>query len=267
MATTKQGNKKKMTRNIIFGVEILVIVVMLIVFIIITRTTGETEGPKRPENWNTADLGTNKVTVELEDQVVTILEEWLATEDVAAALDEESKTVLKDWLGKKKNSRDFDDADLETKVHAIISKWLKPEGSQSVVKLETDKLAIMNEWLVKQGSELKKNQNGNYMNIALFGVDAKTDSELFKGSRSDSMMIASINMDTGDIKLVSVYRDTFLNLSNDSYRKCNAAYSYGGAEQAVKMLNMNLDMDIENFVTVGYKGLRDVIDGLGGNGA
>ena len=77
-------------------------------------------------------------------------------------------------------------------------------------------------------------------------------------------MIASINMDTGDIKLVSVYRDTYLNIGTDSYQKCNAAYSYGGAEQAVKMLNMNLDMDITNFVTVGYKGLSEVIDGLGG---
>lgn len=103
-----------------------------------------------------------------------------------------------------------------------------------------------------------------YMNIALFGVDAQTDSQLYTGSRSDTIMIASINMDTGDIKLVSVYRDTYLNIGTDSYIKCNHAYAYGGAEQAVKMLNMNLDMDITNFVTVGYKGLSEVIDGLGG---
>lgn len=257
-------NKKKTTRNIIFAVEIAVIVIMLVVFFIITRTTENTEGPKRPDNWEQADLGINKVTVELEDQVVTILDEWLGNAEVEAAIDEESKAVLKDWLGKKKASKDFDDADLESKVHAILNKWLKPDDSVNIVKLDEEKMAVMNEWIVKQDSQIQKNENGNYMNIALFGVDAKTDSELFKGSRSDSMMIASINMDTGDIKLVSVYRDTFLNLSNDSYRKCNAAYSYGGAEQAVKMLNMNLDMDIENFVTVGYKGLRDVIDGLGG---
>ena len=82
--------------------------------------------------------------------------------------------------------------------------------------------------------------------------------------QQNSTMIASINLDTGDIKLVSVYRDTYLNIGTDEYRKCNAAYSYGGAEQAVKMLNMNLDMDITDFVTVGYKGLSEVIDGLGG---
>lgn len=102
-----------------------------------------------------------------------------------------------------------------------------------------------------------------YMNIALFGVDAQNEKQLYKGSRSDSIMVASINLETGDIKLCSVYRDTYLNIGSD-YRKCNAAYSYGGAEQAIRMLNMNLDLDIENFVTVGYKGLSEVINGLGG---
>lgn len=103
-----------------------------------------------------------------------------------------------------------------------------------------------------------------YMNIALFGVDAKNEKDLYKNSRSDSIMVASINMDTGDIKLVSVYRDSYLNLGNDSYHKCNGAYSSGGAERAVKMLNMNLDLDITDFITVGYAGLAEVIDGLGG---
>lgn len=104
-----------------------------------------------------------------------------------------------------------------------------------------------------------------YMNIALFGVDATKPNGIFKGSNSDSIMIASIDMDTGDIKLVSVYRDTFLNVqSQDEYRKCNYAYNKGGAEQAIKMLNMNLDMDITNFITVNYHALIDLIDGLGG---
>ena len=116
------------------------------------------------------------------------------------------------------------------------------EGPKVTV-LETEELQIPEE--VQQDETMK-----GYMNIALFGVDATKESLLYKGSRSDSIMIASINMDTGDIKLVSVYRDTYLNTGTDSYQKCNAAYSYGGAEQAVKMLNMNLDMDITNFVHI-----------------
>ena len=77
-------------------------------------------------------------------------------------------------------------------------------------------------------------------------------------------MIASINQDTGECKLVSVYRDTYLNLSNDQYNKCNAAYAKGGPEMAINMLNMNLDLNITDFVTVGFGGLTDTIDALGG---
>ena len=101
------------------------------------------------------------------------------------------------------------------------------EGPKFTV-LETEELRIPEE--VQQDETMK-----GYMNIALFGVDATKESQLYKGSRSDSVMIASVNMDTGDIKLVSIYRDTYLNIGTDSYQKANAAYSYGGAEQAVKI--------------------------------
>lgn len=104
-----------------------------------------------------------------------------------------------------------------------------------------------------------------YRNIALFGVDSRTG-DLAQNTRTDTIMIASINLETHNVKLVSVYRDTYLNQmgANESYGKCNAAYAYGGGEQAIKMLNSNLDMDITDFVTIGFEGLRDVIDGLGG---
>lgn len=102
-----------------------------------------------------------------------------------------------------------------------------------------------------------------YRNIALFGIDA-TSGKPSKGNRSDSIMIASVNLDTGDIALVSVYRDTYLNQGNDTYTKCNAAYANGGAEQAINMLNMNLDMNITDFVAVGFQGVTNTVDALGG---
>ena len=120
---------------------------------------------------------------------------------------------------------------------------------------------------IDAGVESETQEGGTmhgYRNIALFGVDAKNEKDLFKSSRSDSIMVASIDMESGDIKLVSVYRDSYLNRGNDTYDKCNGAYAKGGAEQAVRMLNMNLDLDITDFVTVGYAGLAEVIDGLGG---
>lgn len=102
-----------------------------------------------------------------------------------------------------------------------------------------------------------------YRNIALFGLDSTTGA-LEKGTRSDTMIIASVNQDTGDVKLVSLYRDSFLNKGNDKYGKCNAAYAKGGPKQAMMMMNMNMDMNITDFVSVGFKGLTDTVNALGG---
>jgi len=126
------------------------------------------------------------------------------------------------------------------------------------VKIDEEKIvAKMNDTVV-ENVVLK-----GYTNIALFGVDSREGS-LGKGTRSDTIIIASINNDTGDIRLCSVFRDTYLNLGNDTYNKCNAAYAKGGPEQAINMLNMNLDMNITDYVTVGFDGLIETIDALGG---
>lgn len=102
-----------------------------------------------------------------------------------------------------------------------------------------------------------------YRNIALFGIDARDD-DLKKGNRSDTIMIASINQDTHEVKLVSVYRDTYLNLSNDTYNKCNAAYAAGGPEQAILMLNTNLDLNITEYISINFNGMIELVDALGG---
>ena len=103
----------------------------------------------------------------------------------------------------------------------------------------------------------------NYTNIALFGVDARNGS-LEKGNRTDTIIIASVNNNTGDTKLISVYRDTYLNIGNDTYNKCNSAYAKGGPQQAINMLNQNLDLYITDFVTVGFEGVIKTVDSLGG---
>ncbi len=139
----------------------------------------------------------------------------------------------------------------------VLYMVLAGTGSGKVELKEKD--IIINETV----QEAEETTMKGYRNIALFGVDSTTGA-LTKNTRSDTIMIASINQDTGECKLVSIYRDTYLNLSNDSYNKCNAAYAKGGPEQAINMLNMNLDMNITDFVTVGFAGLTDAIDALGG---
>lgn len=102
-----------------------------------------------------------------------------------------------------------------------------------------------------------------YRNIALFGVDSR-EGQLDSGTNSDTIIVASINQKTGDVKLVSVYRDTYLDHTNGSYRKATECYAGGGAERSVNMLNKNLDLDIEDFVTVDFSALIKVVDLVGG---
>ena len=102
-----------------------------------------------------------------------------------------------------------------------------------------------------------------YTNIALFGVDAR-DGKLKAGAHSDVIMIASINNATEDVKLVSVYRDTYLDNTNEEYRKATECYFYGGPERAINMLNKNLDLNIEDYVTVDFNAIATTVDALGG---
>ena len=151
-------------------------------------------------------------------------------------------------------------------VAAVVILYVVVTTTDEVERRPIDKGRIIINKEVKQTQKKKKEEqkvSKGYHNIALFGVDAR-DGQLGRGTRSDTIIIASINLDTQEIKLVSVFRDTYLNLSNDSYNKCNAAYAQGGPEQAISMLNMNLDLDITDYVTVGFGGLIDSIDALGG---
>lgn len=113
---------------------------------------------------------------------------------------------------------------------------------------------------------VKKKLTG-YTNIALFGIDARED-EFDSDTHSDSIIVVSINNDTGVVKLVSLYRDTMLRIRKRNgelkYGKANQAFFLGGAEGAVSMLNTNLDLDISDYVVVNFSGLTEIIDALGG---
>lgn len=138
---------------------------------------------------------------------------------------------------------------LSTAAVLLAGKMSKIETT----KIDTDKLNISSEVEHEEG----------YTNIALFGLDSRENS-LGKGNRSDTIMIASLNNETKEVKLVSIYRDTLLQLDDGSYNKANSAYSFYGPEGAISMINKNLDMNIEKYVTVNFNALVDVIDAVGG---
>lgn len=107
-------------------------------------------------------------------------------------------------------------------------------------------------------------QMTGYTTYALFGLDHRSRNEKLNTENSDTIIIASINNDTKAVKLVSVYRDTLLNVKDDTYSKANAAYALGGPAQAVNMLNTNLDLNITDYVSIDFDALVTVVDCLGG---
>lgn len=137
-------------------------------------------------------------------------------------------------------------------------------------KLDKINQPVLDESKIKVNQEVQDSIDSQestltgYTTYALFGIDHRDKNTALGGENSDTIIIASVNNDTKDVKLVSVYRDTLLNLGNDTYSKANAAYAYGEAEQAITMLNTNLDLNISEYATVNFNALTTIIDDLGG---
>lgn len=111
----------------------------------------------------------------------------------------------------------------------------------------------MNEGAKKEG----------YSTYVLFGGDSR-EGQLEAGTHADTMIIVSLDNETKEIRMASIYRDTLMQMMNSEYKKANQAYFWGGPLEAINMLNKNLDLDIEDYATVDFKALADAIDLLGG---
>lgn len=129
-------------------------------------------------------------------------------------------------------------------------------------QIEKIKTYHMDYSLIAQ-NDLDDSNMKNYTNIILFGVDSRSN-ELEKKTRTDSIMIASIHKKTKKVKLISIYRDTYVQIEGHGYTKLNHAYAYGGPELAISTINKNFDLNIKDFVTVNFSALSNVIDALGG---
>ena len=115
-------------------------------------------------------------------------------------------------------------------------------------------------------SEEAKERLETFRNVALLGIDSKAD-DYGLGNRSDCIIIASLNEKTKEIKLISVYRDTYMQVEEKGKQvldKVTHAYSYGGAQNTLKSLNTNLDLNISEYVTVNFDAVIAAVDAMGG---
>ena len=108
----------------------------------------------------------------------------------------------------------------------------------------------------------EQQETDDYWNIAIFGVDSR-NGELRSGANADTQMICSINRTTGEIKIVSVYRDTYL-YQGTGYGKINSAYAAGGPAQNVMALSENLDLSITDYAAFSFRSAAELINRLGG---
>lgn len=138
-----------------------------------------------------------------------------------------------------------------------ILNWLEKSGfnkDRIDITQDDDELGISDE---NEGFN-----NNETLNIALFGLDESDDGS--DSSRSDSIMIASIDKRHKKIKLTSVMRDTYVEIENIGMDKIGHAYVFGGPELAIKTLNQNFNMDIRDFVSIDFNGFEKIIDKIGG---
>ncbi len=167
--------------------------------------------------------------------------------------------------GRRKQKRGFSSWSAGAKVAAIIGGTFlflmtcgivivaQKLGKIDYQKIDPKRLSI---------SEEVERQTG-VVTFALFGLDSRTG-QLDRGTLSDTMIIAVLDRETKEITMSSVYRDTLVQMEDGSYNKANAAYAFGGPQEAISMLNRNFDLNIEDYVSVNFNALVNVIDALGG---
>lgn len=140
----------------------------------------------------------------------------------------------------------------------------------NIVKFDDELFEDNQEHMDEDTIEIMK----GYTNILLIGVDAR-DNDMSKINNrflnhSDTMIVCSINNETKEVKMVSIYRDTVLKMSdpenpNDyKYRKATEAIFYYGPQSTMNMMNVNLDLKIDDYVMVNWSALIEIVDAVGG---
>jgi polyisoprenyl-teichoic acid--peptidoglycan teichoic acid transferase len=113
-------------------------------------------------------------------------------------------------------------------------------------------------------SELPQNTSSEPLDVLVLGVDKRTAPEGEGSSRSDTMMLVRVTPATGDVKLLSVPRDLYVEIEPGERDKINSAYAYGGVDQARSVMEGITGVTVDNYVIVDFEGFREVIDVIGG---
>lgn len=117
------------------------------------------------------------------------------------------------------------------------------------------------EWAAAVEADSASVDKGDWINILLLGCDSYSKNTY---SRSDSMIVLSVNAKAGQAKMTSLMRDTWIKTQGHKSRKLTELCAVGGPELTIQAINENFDLDISKYMLISMEGIAEIIDLLGG---
>ncbi|MDD4239528.1 MAG: LCP family protein [Desulfotomaculaceae bacterium] len=102
---------------------------------------------------------------------------------------------------------------------------------------------------------------GQRLNVLLLGIDARSGETM---ARTDTLILASVDTKSKQMSLLSIPRDTRVNIPKHGWDKINSASVYGGTEMSMKVVSDLLGTPIKYYVQANFNGFKDIVDALGG---
>jgi polyisoprenyl-teichoic acid--peptidoglycan teichoic acid transferase len=171
-------------------------------------------------------------------------------------------------VSKKSNPLSTDKTQATANVESqapVASRDRKPEKRDKPAPREKDKPAPKADQAKKKDeSELPQSTSGEPLDVLVLGVDKSAGPAGSGSSRSDTMMLVRVTPATGEVKLLSVPRDLYVEIEPGVNNKINSAYAYGGVDQARSVMEGLTGVTVDNYVIVDFEGFKDVIDAIGG---
>jgi LCP family protein required for cell wall assembly len=155
-------------------------------------------------------------------------------------------------------------ATVKVRSQAPIASRDQEQGNQPVDQQADEPAPEADQAKEEDESDLPKSDSGEPLDVLVLGVDESAGAEGTGSSRSDTMMLVRVTPATGEVKLLSVPRDLYVEIEPGEKNKINAAYAYGGVNQARSVMEGLTGITVDNYVIVDFKGFQEVIDAIGG---
>lgn len=175
---------------------------------------------------------------------------------------EENKTKKKQWIWISIIMVMVAALSIAAFVYFKLDRYEYKELNATDEELGIEEPPVVKAEVVKEEEPETELFKDEIINIVLFGLDRRDTNS--KNTRSDSMMVATVDFYNKKIKLTALMRDMYVDIDGKGKDKLNHAYAYGGPELAIKTINQNFGLDIRNYVTVDFFMLSEMIDILGG---